>query len=264
MLQQGIIRSSSSSFSAPVLLIKKADGSWRFCVDYQVLNNCTIHDKFPIPVVEELLDELQGVVFFTKLNLRSDYHHVQMHPNDIAKTAFRTHEGLFEFLVMPFGLSNASATFQALMNNVLRSFLHRFILVFFNGILVYSPSWLKHLLHVCAVLTILQEHRLFIKQLKCAFDHREVAYLNHVVSAADVAMDQQKVQAVLVWPRTVHAVRAFLGLVGYYRHFIQDYESIVAPLTHLLRKDTFRWGLKAEVAFHALQRALMMAPVLQL
>jgi hypothetical protein len=158
MLRSGIIWPSSSVFSALILLVKKHDGSWRFFIDYRALSDRTMKDKFLIPVVEELLDELCGARFFIKLDLRSVYHQVRMHTDDVKKTTFGTHEGLFEFLVMSFGLINASTTFQALMNEVLHLFLRRFILVFFDDILIYSASWSEHLWHVRLVLSKLQEH----------------------------------------------------------------------------------------------------------
>jgi hypothetical protein len=153
MLHQGVIHLSSSVFATLVLLVKKADSSWSFYVDYHTLNAKTIKDKFPIPMVEELLDELRGTKFFSKLDLRFGYHQGLMHPADVEKMTFQTHEGLFEFLVMPFRLTNTLATFQALLNDVLHPYLHWFILVFFHDILVYSSSWLEHLRHLHLVFT---------------------------------------------------------------------------------------------------------------
>jgi hypothetical protein len=266
MIEQGIVWRSDSTFSSPVLLVKKPDGSWRFCVDYQALNTLTVKDTFPIPVVDELLDELHGACFFTKLDLRSRYHQVRMRPADIHKTAFRTHDGLYEFLVMAFGLCNAPATFQALMNDVLRPFLRRFVLVFFDDILIYSRTWVDHLCHLRVVFGALHQHQLFVKKSKCAFAASSVTYLSHVVSAAGVAMDSAKVQAVRDWqqPRSAQAVRDFLGLAGYYRKFVHNYDTIAAPLTALLKKDGFAWSPDAAALFSALKAAVTSASVLSM
>jgi hypothetical protein len=215
MLTAGIIRISTSPFSAPVLLVRKSDGTWRFCIDYRALNALTLKDKFPILVV----DELHGARFFTKLDLRSSYHQVRMHPDDIAKTAFRTHPGHFEFVVMLFGLTNAPATFQALMNDVLCPYLCRFVLIFFDDILIYSTSWAEHLQHIAIVFNELRAHRLHLKLSKCSFETASVAYLSHVISVDGVAMDTDKVAAVVArpMPHSLRALRGLLGLAGYYR-----------------------------------------------
>jgi hypothetical protein len=183
MLHSGVIRPSSSMFSASVLLIKKSDGSWRFCVAYRAHNVITVKDKFPISMVDKLMDELKGAKFFTKLDLRSGYHQVRMEAAEVEKTAFRTHDGLFELLVMSFGLTNAPATFQALMNSVLQPFLRKFVRVLFDDILIFSTSWSEHLQHVRAVLSKLHDHQLFMKKSKCAFSRNSVSYLGHMISS---------------------------------------------------------------------------------
>jgi hypothetical protein len=231
-------------------------------VDYCALNTVTTKDKFPIPVVDELLDELHGVHFFSKLDLRSGYHQVLMHADDVHKTVFRTHQGHFEFLVMPFGLTNEPATFQALMHTVLAPFLRRFVLVFFDDILIYSRTWAEHLQHIRAVLTVVRANNLVLKCSKCHFGERQISYLGHVVSADGVAMDAQKVCTVADWlhPRSVRAVRGFLGLVEYYRKFIRNYGTIAAPLTALLKRDAFQWMPDAARAFTELKQALSTRP----
>lgn len=255
MLAQGIIRPSMSPFSSPVLLVRKHDASWRFYVDYRALNVATAKDKFPIPIVDELLDELRGARFFSKLDLRSGYHQVRMHADDVHKTAFRTHQGHFEFLVMPFGLTNAPATFQALMNTVLAPFLHRFVLVFFDDILIYSATWSEHLQHVRAVLTAVRSNDLVLKRSKCQFGERQVQYLGHA------CMRDGATQCVI-------GCRQYrmVGILGrwYYHKFIRDYGAIAAPLTALLKKEAFRWSLNSAATFIALKTALSSAPVLQL
>jgi hypothetical protein len=244
MLNNGVIRPSNSAFASPVLLVRKKDGTWRFCVDYRHLNAITVKHKHPMPIVDELLDELSGAQWFTKLDFSAGYHQIRMASGDEYKTAFHTHQGLYKFLVMPLGLTNAPATFQSLMNTLFAALLRKGVLVFMDDILIYSRTLDDHVRLLKEVLEILQQNQFLLKCSKCSFAQPSVEYLGHVVSAAGVATEPSKVSAVVMWPTPVNAkqLQGFLGLTGYYRKFIAHYGMLAQPLTELLKKgNQFSW-----------------------
>ncbi|KAL5821813.1 hypothetical protein ACOSQ3_023695 [Xanthoceras sorbifolium] len=265
LLDKGFIRPSVSPWGAPVLFVKKKDGSLRLCIDYRQLNKLTVKNKYPLPRIDDLFDQLRGARVFSKIDLRSGYHQLRIKDSDILKTAFRTRYGHYEFVVMPFGLTNAPAAFMDLMNRIFRPYLDQFGVVFIDDILVYSQTTEDHDRHLRVVLQILREKQLYGKLSKCEFWLSEIAFLGHIVSAEGIKADPKKIEAIVEWkpPRNVTEVRSFLGLAGYYRRFVKGFSSIASPLTKLLHKNVrFEWTDRCQAAFDRLKAMLVEAPVL--
>jgi hypothetical protein len=267
LLEKGFIRPSVSPWGAPILFVKKKDGSLRMCIDYRELNKVTVKNRYPLPRIDDLFDQLQGAQIFSRIDLRSGYHQLKVKEGDISKTAFRTRYGHYEFLVMPFGLTNAPAAFMDLMNRVFREFLDKFVVVFIDDILIYSRNQEEHEEHLRIVLQILREKKLYAKFSKCEFWLQQVRFLGHVVSGEGIAVDPGKVDAVFKWPRptNVKEIRSFLGLAGYYRRFIKEFSKIAMPMTSLTKKNVkFDWTDECEQSFQTLKAHLVTAPVLAL
>uniref|UniRef100_A0A670IJD3 Gypsy retrotransposon integrase-like protein 1 n=1 Tax=Podarcis muralis TaxID=64176 RepID=A0A670IJD3_PODMU len=265
-LERGFIRPSTSPTAAPVLFVKKKCGELRPCHDYRALNKITVPDRYPLPLISELLERVQGAQVFTKLDLRGAYNLIRIRAGDEWKTAFGTRYGQFEYLVMPFGLCNAPAVFQRYINHVFQDLLDKYVVVYLDDILIYSRDPARHEGHVRTVLQRLREHRLYAKLSKCEFHQRTVDFLGHRLSPDGVQMDPGKVTAVQEWaaPRNRKDLQRFLGFANYYRTFIADYAHRTTPLTRLLRPKTpFSWDKEAEEAFQGLKACFQRAPILQ-
>jgi len=225
LLDKGLIQSSVSPWGPPVLFVKKKDGTFHLCVDYRDLDRVTVKNKYPLPRIDDLFDQLAGATIFSKIDLRSGYHQLKIKREDVLKTAFRTRYGHYEFLALPFGLTNVPAYLMDLMNRVFHAFLDKFVVVFIDDILVYSKSKEDHMEHLRIILKTLAKHKLYAKLKKCEFWIEKVHFLGHVISAERISVDSAKVATVMNWSKSTNIteVRSFLGMVGYYRRFVQDF-----------------------------------------
>ena len=267
LISHGFIEPSNSPYGAPVFFNKKSDGSLRLVCDWRALNNITTKVQACLPNIEDLFDCVRGAKYFSKLDLKSGYHQVRIKEEDVPKTAINTPFGQFQFRFMGFGLTNAPATFMSLMNEVLRPFLRRCVIVFLDDILVFSKSWSEHLHHLNQVLQALEKERFFCNRKKCQFGLSQVRFLRHIATGYSLSPDPEKLEAVANWPipKSVTDVRRFLGFTNFCRRFIQGYPSVSRPLEVLTGKNAvFSWNTEHQEAFEKLRNALLTAPVLQI
>ena len=244
-LEKGYIRPSESEFASPVLFVPKKNGKLRLCVDYRHLNGATIRNQYPLPLISDLQDQLQGAKWFTKFDIREGYYRIRMAAGEEWKTAFKTRFGLYEYCVMPFRLTNAPATFQAVINHALREYLDVFCTAYLDDVLVYTNGTLEeHREHVRKVLKRLQEYRLLIHPDKSEFHRKKVTYLGFIISPDRISMDPEKIQAIAEWPRpeSVKDIQSFLGFANFYRKFVKGYSQITAPLTEATKKTNTRFA----------------------
>ena len=263
--KKGFIRLSESPAGYPILFQKKKDGTLRLCVDYRKLNDVTVRNSYPLPLINDIIEKVKGAQYFTKLDLRSAYNLIRIREGDEYKTAFRTKYGHYEYLVMPFGLKNAPATFQSFINSVLRPFLEKSVILYLDDILIYSKTLDEHIQHVREVLQKLLENNLYAKLKKCEFHKNEVQFLGYVISGKGISTDPEKIKSVKEWPTPtcVKDVQRFVGLCNYYRRFVENFAQIARPLHNLTKKNNkFIWDNKCENAFQELKNRLTTAPVL--
>jgi hypothetical protein len=264
-IQQGWIEPSTSSFGAPILFVEKKDGGLRMCVDYRALNKLTVKNRYPLPRIDDLFDQLRDARVFSTLDLQAGYHQIRISPQDVPKTAFLTHKGLYQYRVLSFGLCNAPSTFQSVMNHTLAPLLGKCVVVYIDDILVFSRTMEEHKEHLAQVLKLLREEHFYCKRSKCSFGKAEVAFLGHVIGHGGVQVDPKKVEVLQRWPvpRTVEQLRSFLGLATYFRKFIKDFAGIANPLHQLTKKGlAWAWTPSCQQAFETLKEKLSSAPVL--
>ncbi|UYV82933.1 hypothetical protein LAZ67_22001433 [Cordylochernes scorpioides] len=265
MLRDGIIRPSSSPWSFPVILVKKRDGKYRFCVDYRKLNDVTVKDVYPIPRIDEVLDTLQGSKYFSAIDLKSGYWQVEVEEKDKEKTAFTTAHGLYEFNVMPFGLCNAPATFERNMENMLGNLRWQICLCYLDDVIIYSSDFSTHLKRIEAVLKCFREANLKLNNKKCQFAFEELEILGHITNQHGIKPAEHNIKAIRDFPRPkkIKEVQSFLGMCSYYRKFIKGFSKIADPLTSLIKKNVpFTWTENQEKAFQTLKVALINPPIL--
>ena len=266
MLEAGVIQESISEWASAPVLIRKRDGSVRWCIDYRALDDVTVKDVFPLPLVDDCLDTLAGSVWFSTLDANSAYWQVKIKDEDRKKTAFITKYGLFEHVKMGFGLCNAPATYARVMNLVLRGLSWKTVLAFLDDVLVLGKTFSDHLVNLADALSRFREHGLKLKPKKCLFFQKEVEFLGRRVSSNCIAMSDVDIQTVINWPKPQCSkdVERFAGLANYHRGFVKDFSRLAAPLYQVISKYKFQWGTEQKGAFTALKDALTNPPVLAL
>ena len=264
--KDGVIRSSHSPWSSPVVIVNKKDGTKRFCVDYRKINDVTITDSHPLPRIDELLEQFRVAKWFSSMDLASGYWQIEVKKEDKPKTAFTCSYGLYEFNVMPFGLKNAPPTFQRLMNELFRPYLDEFVVIYIDDILIYSRTFEEHLKHLEIVFKVLKDAGIIVKLKKCKFCESNMEFLGHIVGKDGLRPDPGKIDKIknLKRPVKVKDVRSVLGLCSYYRKFVKDFSRIAKPLNNLLKKESeFVWKEEHQKAFEMLKKKLIQSPILQ-
>ena len=264
-IKKGLVQKSKSNHASPVIFVAKKDGTLRMCVNYRALNSQTVRNRYPLPRIDDLIDQVQGSKVFSSLGLQSGYHQIRITEEAVPKTAFRTHIGLYEFKVLSFGLCNAPATFQATMNEIFAPYIGKFVLVYLDDILIFSKSQEEHREHLQLVVDLLRKHKLYAKLSKCEFEQTELQFLGFVISGDSVRMDPKKTAVVRDWPvpKDVPMLRSFLGMANYFRRFVKGYSNLVRPLNLLLRKAAeWNWTAECQRAFGKVKETLVTVPVL--